>query len=62
MLPILSNEITQHPYGDAFGGIVPIMEQIGVLLAQTIDSTLGGDVHGMPVRSTKALIYRGGKL
>lgn len=45
--------------GDAFGGIIPIMEQFDALLAQTIVSTLGGDVHGMPVRSTKALIYRG---
>ena len=45
--------------GDAFGGIFPIMEQFDALLAQTIVSTLGGDVHGMPVRSTKALIYRG---
>ena len=35
MLPILSNEITQHPYGDAFGGIVPIMEQIDALLAHS---------------------------
>ena len=62
MLPQLSNENTQHLYGDAFGGIIPIMEQFDALLAQTIDSTIGGDVHGWPVRSTKALIFRGGKL